>query len=92
MLKQWRFKVCDKFATLDGEVIYGDRVKAIQHTKPFPERFLLYKPTARKYDYVDYSGRILKTDVEIAYKTCELEFLGYIKFISSTECDEGNFI
>lgn len=91
MLKQWRYKVCEKFATIDGEIISGDDVTVLQHTKPYPDRFLLYKPSQKKYDYVDYTGRINKQDAFIAENTCILEVMGFIKFISSREIGKGIF-
>ena len=51
----------------------------------------LYKPSSRRYDYVDYSGRLKGEWVEAEERTAHLEILGYIKFIEEVECDEGFF-
>lgn len=91
MLTQWKYRVCKKFATIDGEIISGDDMKLIQGCKPFPDRFFLYKPSHRQYDYVDYTGRIKKQNATISEKTCILEMLGFIKFVSSKQIGTGYF-
>ena len=79
MLVAWRYKVCRVFAR-NGSGLYPNADRLL-HTKPHPMGVRLYKPTKRKYDYVDYTGRYKKQEVEPNELTCILEFLGYIKFV-----------
>lgn len=84
MIVQWRYKVCKIFALHDGEVLIGERLKKYRGGNGKPRGMFIHKPTKRKYDYVDYTGRILKTDLEFCEETCILELLGYIKFVESS--------
>jgi hypothetical protein len=91
MLVQWRYKVCKRFARQGTEIITGIRVKQIACSKPRPVGLFLYKPSKRGYDYVDYTGRYNRTEVDVSDSTCYLEALGLIKFVDRVVCDERTF-
>lgn len=86
MLKQWRYKVCELFAIQGEEIIVGDFLKGYRGGKARPERMFIYKPTKRKYDYVDYTGRFKGKELSACDITCYLELLGYIRFV---EVEDG---
>jgi len=90
MLVQWRFKVMCEFATCESE-IYTGHYKEFLAMKPRPERLFLYRPSSKRYDYVDYTGKTKGVKVDLCDNTPMLEFLGYIKFVDSKECNERNF-
>ena len=80
MLIQWKYKVCDKFARSNkGIIITSEKLEKFEHTKPRPDRIYLYKPTKRKYDYIDYTDS--KGEVDVCEYTMLLEIMGYIKFV-----------
>lgn len=81
MLKQWRFKTCQWFAIQEGEVIVGEFLEGYRGGRARPEGMYIYKPSKRRYDYVDYTGRHKRSEVQVSDLTCILEFLGYIKFV-----------
>jgi hypothetical protein len=87
MLVQWRYKICKKFARCNGEIKGHRTVRKFEHTKPIPDKVFLYKPTQKKYDYIDYTGEYGDKDTDISDDTVMLEVLGYIKFVSSKKCD-----
>lgn len=91
MLVQWRYKVCKRFARQGTEIITGIRVKQIACSKPRPVGLFLYKPSKRRYDYVDYTGKINGSDIDVGDGTCYLELLGLIKFVEKVVCDERTF-
>lgn len=91
MLIQWRYKIVRKFGKMGDAIMDGDRLNRIEHTKPYPDRFFLYRVSKRKYDYVDYSGIYKDVDTNLSDLTALLEFLGYIKYVDSKSCDEGVF-
>jgi hypothetical protein len=91
VLTQWRYKIVRRFARCDGELITGRKVDKLQSLKPRPRGLFLYKPTKRKYDYVDYTGRFKKQDVDVTMNTCYLETLGVIKFVEKIDCDQETF-
>lgn len=89
MLTQWRYKICKKF-TVEGGKIYGaKRTDYYLHTKPRPDDVYLYKPSGKKYDYVDYTGSGKHLGVTCCDKTTMLEFLGYIKYVERKSLDES---
>ena len=90
MLIQWRYKIVQRFARNDGELIFSQNLKKLYRLKPRPTGLFLYKPSSRRYDYVDYTGRVKGTQVEVDEMTAYLEMLGYIKFIEEIECN-GEF-
>jgi len=87
MLVQWKYKIIKKFAVERGRIVDKSRMVKIEHTKPYPDGFNLYRPTKRKYDYVDYTGRYKGVNVDFSDYTTLLEFFGYIKFIEKMDCD-----
>lgn len=91
MLVQWRYKICKKFARCDGEIKGHKTVRKYEHTKPIPDKVFLYKPTQKKYDYIDYTGECKGGVADISDDTIMLEVLGYIKFVSSNKCDGADF-
>lgn len=91
MLKQWRYKIVQCFARNGCELICSQNLSKFRKLKPRPTGLFLYKPSSRRYDYVDYSGRLKGEWVEAEERTAHLEILGYIKFIEEVECDEGFF-
>ena len=91
MLVQWKYKIVKKFAVENSAIVDRSRVIKIEHTKPYPDGFNLYKPTKRKYDYVDYTGNYRGHEVDFSDYTTLLEFLGYIKFIEKMDCDGNVF-
>ncbi len=91
MLVQWRFKVVQDFAR-DGDNIFVDEsFERVRRMKPRPTGTFLYRPSRRRYDYVDYTGRFRKQDVDVCDTTFLLESLGLIKFIERVDCDEQSF-
>ena len=86
MIKQWRYKVCEWFAIQGDEIIVGEFLSGYRGGRATPEKMFIYKPTKRKYDYVDYTGRFKKKEVDFCEITCYLELLGYIRFI---EVEDG---
>jgi hypothetical protein len=91
VLTQWRYKICKKFADCNGQINGSRVVSKFEHTKPIPNRVFLYKPTGKKYDYVDYTGRVKGERIDISDKTFMLEVLGYIKYVSRKKCDGSVF-
>ena len=91
MLTQWKFKVTKQFADCNGEIKGSQTVYKYEHTKPRPDGVFLYKPTGKKYDYVDYTGSVRDDEADISEKTVMLEVLGYIKFVSRNKCDGDVF-
>ena len=91
MLTQWRYKIVERFAIVNGEIVSGKVSSKLVHIKPRPKGLFLYKPSTRKYDYVDYTGSVKGQETEVTDRTCTLEILGYIKFISSRNCGEDDF-
>jgi hypothetical protein len=91
MLVQWRYKVCKRFARQGSEIITGVRVAQIAGSKPRPMGLFLYKPSKRKYDYVDYTGSYRRNGIDASDATCYLELLGLIKFVEKVQCDERTF-
>jgi len=91
MLRQWRFKIVQRFARSDGELVCSGKINRLRKLKPRPTGLFLYKPSNRRYDYVDYTGKVKGAQVEVDEKTAYLEMLGYIKFIEEVVCDEGFF-
>ena len=87
MLVQWRYKVCCDFGKQDGSIINGRKLESIKHSKPYPDRFFLYRVSKRKYDYVDYTGVYKGKQVNPSGLTSMLEFLGYIRFVSKEKCN-----
>ena len=71
--------MCRVFAR-NGSGLYPD-AQSLLHTKPHPRGVKLYKPSKKRYDYVDYTGVYKSQSVEPSELTCILEFLGYIKFV-----------
>gem|GEM_PF-6344182 len=84
MLIQWRYKIQKPFARQGEDIIDGDRLIEIIHTKPRPDRLFICKPSKKKVDYVDYTGE----GIDIEFFTCELELLGFIKFVDRRICNE----
>lgn len=74
--------MCRVFARSGGGLY--PNAHSLLHTKPHPVGVRLYKPSKRKYDYVDYTGVYKQQNVEPSELTCILEFLGYIKFVESS--------
>ena len=91
MLQQWRFKVTKKFAVCDGEIYAGKTYDRIIRTKPRPFRMFLYKPSSKRYDYVDYTGRVKGGQAQLSEITPLLEFFEFIKFVDSRDCDGRSF-
>jgi uncharacterized protein with WD repeat len=91
MLVQWRYKIVRRFGRKDGEIIVGSQVRKFMKMKPRPAGLFLYKPSKRKYDYVDYTGRFKGQDVDVNINTCYLETLGVIKFVKKVDCDRDSF-
>lgn len=89
MLKQWRYKVCEWFAIQGEEIVVGDFLKGYRGGKARPERMFIYKPTKRKYDYVDYTGRFKGKELSACDTTCYLELLGYIRFVGVEDGKSG---
>jgi hypothetical protein len=90
VLIQWRYKICKGFATCGGELI-DSGLREIKYLKPRPKGLLLYNITKRKYDYVDYTGKVRGVDLDVTEFTCLLEVLGYIKFIDRRKINDGEF-
>ena len=88
MLRQWRFKICKKFTVEDGKIYGEDVTEHYLHTKPRPDGVFLYKPSKKKYDYVDYTGSGIHYGLDASDKTTTLEILGYIKYIDCKCLDE----
>jgi hypothetical protein len=85
MLVQWRYKVKKRFSTCGGNV-YCKRKYLESRDNRFPLGTpFLYKPSRKRYDYVDYTGRVCKCGVEASEVTQFLEFLGYIKFVEKKD-------
>lgn len=89
MLTQWRFKVCEWFAIQGEEIIVGEFLSGYRGGKVRPERMFIYRPSKRKYDYVDYSGRFKGRDLSVCDITCYLELLGYIRFVEVEDGKSG---
>lgn len=77
--------MCECFAIQFGDIIVGDYLYGYRGGRAKPEGMYIYKPTKRKYDYVDYTGRFKNKVLDFNDITCVLEFLGYIKFVESTD-------
>ena len=81
----------NKFARMDGEVFTGGSHNRLRSLRPCPAGVFIYKPSQRRYDYVDYTGKFNKQDVDFCDTTWLLETLGLIKFIEKIDCDQGSF-
>lgn len=81
MLTQWKYKVCEWFAIQGGEIVVGEFLSKYRGGKARPVGMYIYKPTKRKYDYVDYTGKFKGQDLGFCETTCFLEMLGYIRFV-----------
>ena len=86
MLVQWRYKVCEWFATCGDSIVTGEHLKQFRGGKVRPQGIQIYKPSKRRYDYVDYTGTHKRQEVPVDEITCYLEILGYIRFV---EVDNG---
>ena len=84
MLVIWRFKVQKLFAIQGDSIVVGKHLNTYRGGKAKPRKMYIYKPSRYRYDYVDYTGRVSRTEVDAHDLTCELEFLGYIKFVESS--------
>ena len=80
-----------KFTITPKGILGGEATEKLSHTKPHPGGFFLYKPSHRKFDYVDYTGTGKHRSIDFLDKTYILEILGCIKYISSKKCHEGSF-
>ena len=85
MLKQWKYKVLEWFAIQGEEIIVGDFLSGYRGGRATPSRMFIYRPTKRKYDYVDYTGKVKGKELDVCELTCYLEILGYIKFIEAED-------
>ena len=88
---QWRFKIKKSFAIVGGVIMGGDMIKKLRYVKPRPKGTLLYKKSAKKYDYFDYNGERQGEEIDFSDITRELIALEIIKFIDNKECDKGSF-
>lgn len=88
MLVQWRYKIQKCFAIQDGEILKGDYLLSYRGGKAKPEGMYIHKPTRRKWDFVDYTGRFKGQDLDFEELTCILEMLGFIKFVESSNGQE----
>ena len=91
MLVQWQYKITERFAREGDEILFGATYSRKKKLKPRPTGLFLYKPTGRRYDYVDYTGRVCGQEVEFCEITVYLEALGYIKFVQKVDCNEDFF-
>lgn len=91
MLRQWRFKILRKFARDGEELFFGRKQRELRRLKPRPFGLFLYKPSRRRYDYVDYTGKVGKMETDVGEATMFLEMAGYIKFIEKEDCNEHFF-
>ena len=87
MIVQWRFKILDYFAIHDGLVVSGEHLAGYRGGRAVPQGMRVYKPGQRKWDFVDYTGRAKRVDLDFDELTCILEMLGYIKFVESSNGD-----
>ena len=91
MLTQWRFKIVKRFAREGQELYCSEKYPELKKMKPRPNGLFLYRPSQRRYDYVDYTGHVRGVPSEAGEITAYLEMLGYIKFIEKIICDERFF-
>lgn len=91
MLVQWRYKIVKRFAREGQELYCSEKYPELKRMKPRPYGLFLYRPSQRRYDYVDYTGHVKGVPSEAGDITAYLEMLGYIKFIEKKICDEEFF-
>ena len=84
MIVQWRFKVCECFAIYNDEIVRGDYLYGYRGGRATPSGMRVYRPSRRQWDFVDYTGKYKKTELDIKEITCILEVLGIIKFVGSS--------
>jgi len=84
MIVQWKYKVCRLFAVEGEDIVLGEYLDGYRGGRACPKGMHIYRPTQRRYDFVDYTGRGKHKDLEFCETTCILEMLGYIKFVGSS--------
>lgn len=86
MLYQWRYKILRRFGTLEGGIVKGEELSLIVGSKPRPKGFRLYKPTRKRFDFVDYTGNEFGKNVERDEITTLLIGEKYIQYIEKKLC------
>lgn len=87
----WRYKVIKRFANVNGEIRGEEFYDKIVRVREKKGRIFLYRPSSRRYDYLDYSGVACGQCVAVSELTPVLEFLGYIKFVERKEVNGDTF-
>lgn len=80
MLIQHRYKITAPFIIRDGVIIRRITWKRTSH-EGMPYEMKAYKPSKKRWDFVDYSGKTYYGDMEICETTRELERRGKLIYI-----------
>ena len=80
MLIQHRYKIVTPFLVRNGVILKKTKWKRVGHSE-MPTDIRCYKPSKRKWDYVDYSGRTYYGSMKICEITHELERAGKLIYI-----------
>ena len=82
MLIQYKYKVMEPFVVKDGTILKIKKWTKVGH-EGMPFGMKCYKPSRRKWDYVDYTGTSHLGNIEQCQSTKELVGRGWLVYIDS---------